>query len=101
MSAIYSGPFLEFPPATSSRTFRSLDGIDRVTRNRAIDAIWFPRACECENPLRQKLIRKPGKKHYIPTSNIRDLTSDIRRSTLPCEAFAHRNHPGRTGGFSP
>src|SRR6266498_2442593 len=36
-----------------------------------------------------------------PTSDIRHLTSDIRHSRFSREALAHRNHPGRTGGFSP
>ena len=35
------------------------------------------------------------------TSDIKHLTSDIRHISFPREALAHRNHPGRTGGFSP
>jgi hypothetical protein len=66
ISAIYSGPSRNFSQPCAQftrrggRTFSELHGIDHTTTIRAIAEIWFPRACEFENPREKGLIRNPG-----------------------------------------
>src|SRR5882757_2761391 len=103
MSAIYSESFCNFlqPRAQftrrGGRTFSELHGVDHATTIRAIADIWFPGACEFENPRQQRVNQKPrprkGTKETLifhlrenlfahEASNIADQTSSMSVSSL-------------------